>query len=148
MGLVLVPLTQREAFQFIGRHHRHHRPPRGTILQIGAANEGKIVAVITIGRPVARNSDDGWTAEVTRMCSDGTKNACSFLYGAAWKAARAIGYKRLITYTLPEEGGGSLNAAGWRLVGQAGGGSWSRENRPRVDAHPTQIKLKWKKECD
>src|SRR3546814_18235817 len=74
-----------------------------------------------------------WTREVTRRCTDGAPNACSKLYGAAWKAAKALGYTRLITYTLPEEGGASLRAAGWQLVGTRGGGAWSRPSRPRAD---------------
>ncbi len=80
------------------------------------------------------------------MATDGTKNACSMLYGAAWRAARALGWLRLVTYTLPEEGGASLRAAGWRCIGEAGGGSWSRANRPRVDMHPLQVKMKWEAE--
>jgi hypothetical protein len=89
--------------------------------------------------------DDGWTAEVTRVCTDGTRNACSILYGACWRAARALGYRRLVTYTLAHESGASLRAVGWRLIGQAGGGSWSRAARPRVDRHPTQCKLRWER---
>ena len=88
-------------------------------------------------------SDDNYTAEVTRCCTDGTRNACSILYAAAWRAARAMGYRRLITYTLPEEGGASLRASGFRLLGEAGGGSWNSPARPRVDTHPTQGKLAW-----
>ena len=86
-----------------------------------------------VGRPVARMLNDGATLEVNRLCTDGTPNACSMLYGAAWRAAKALGYRRLITYTLPEEGGASLRASGWRLVGLRGGGSWGRESRPRTD---------------
>lgn len=143
--MTIVPLTQREAFAFVDKLHRHHDPPRGALFQIGAEHEGAIVGVVIVGRPVAaaiQNADD-YTAEVLRLCTDGTRNACSFLYGAAWRAARALGWLRLITYSLPEEGGASLRAAGWRLVGEAGGGSWSRKERPRVDTHPTQTKLKW-----
>jgi hypothetical protein len=88
---------------------------------------------------------DGWTAEVTRVATDGTRNACSILYGAAWRAARALGYRKLVTYTLPEEGGASLRGAGWTVIGEAGGGSWSRKDRPRIDTHPTQAKLRWEK---
>lgn len=91
----------------------------------------------------ARLSWVAGTAEVVRVATDGTRNACSMLYGAAWRACRALGYRRLVTYTLPEEGGASLRAAGWRLVGEAGGGSWSRKSRPRVDLHPTQQKMRW-----
>ncbi len=150
MSLVLVPVTQREAFAFVAQNHRHHRPPRGSILCIGAAEctpEGLavdgLVGVAVVGRPLARELQDGWTAEVTRVATDGARNACSFLYGACWRACRAVGFRRLVTYTLPEEGGASLRAAGWRLIGGAGGGSWSRAARPRVDLHPTQRKLRW-----
>jgi hypothetical protein len=142
-ALTLCPVTLREASAFVAAHHRHHAPPQGALFAVGAMADDKVVAVVIVGRPVARMAADGYTAEVTRLCSDGTKNACSLLYAAAWRATKAMGYRRLITYTLPEEGGASLRAAGWRLVGEAGGGSWSRKNRPRVDTHPTQVKLKW-----
>jgi len=92
---------------------------------------------------VSRGLDDGWTLEVNRVATDGTRNACSMLYAACWRAAKAIGYRKLVTYTLPEEGGASLRAAGWRCIGQAGGGSWSCTSRPRVDTHPLQLKLRW-----
>jgi hypothetical protein len=102
-----------------------------------------IRGVAMVGRPVARNLQDGWTLEVLRVATDGVRNGCSMLYGAAWRAARALGYRRLVTYTLPEEGGGSLRAAGMTLIGKAGGGSWNCASRPRVDKHPTQEKLRW-----
>ena len=98
-----------------------------------------------VGRPISRLFDDGWTVEVTRVATDGTQNACSMLYGAAWRAAQALGYKRLVTYSLPEEGGASLRAAGYRCVGECGGGTWNRTTRPRVDEHPLQMKLRWEK---
>lgn len=139
--MTLTPIIQREAFRFIQSHHRHHRPPRGSLFQIAAASEGRIVGVVVIGRPVSRVLQDGWTAEVTRLCTDGTKNAASMLYSAAWRAARAMGYRRLITYILQEEPGTSLRAAGWKLVGKRGGGSWHTPSRPRVDLHPTQSKI-------
>lgn len=107
-----------------------------------------MVGVAIVGRPVARQSQDGLTAEVKRLATDGTRNACSILYAAAWRAARALGYRRLITYTLPEEGGASLRGAGWRCIGSAGGGAWSRRARPRVDLHPTQQKLRWEMGID
>ena len=87
--------------------------------------------------------DNGYTAEVIRCCTDGAPNACSMLYGAARRAVKALGYRRLVTYTLPEEGGASLRASGWTLAGEAGGGSWSRDGREREDKHPTQRKLRW-----
>lgn len=107
MGLVLVPITLREACAFVALHHRHHKPPRGCRFVVGAADDGAIVGVAIVGRPVARNLEDGWTAEVTRLCVlDSARNACSLLYAASWRAARALGFRRLVTYTLPEEGGG------------------------------------------
>ncbi len=139
----LVPLTLREARAFVDRVHRHHPAPQGGLFAIGAAEDSEIVGCVIVGRPVARMLADGWTVEVTRLATDGSRNACSLLYRAAWRAARAMGYRRLVTYTLPEEGGSSLRAAGFRLIGEAGGGSWSRESRPRVDLHPTQTKLRW-----
>jgi hypothetical protein len=139
----LVPMTLREARAYVEQHHRHHRPPQGGLFAVGAAAGDRVVGVAIVGKPVARLANDGWTAEVVRVATDGTQNACSLLYGACWRAARALGYRRLITYTLPSEGGASLRAAGWTVVGECGGGSWSRRGRPRVDTHPTQRKLKW-----
>ena len=143
MSLELVPITLREANRFVEQHHRHHQPSRGCRFCVAVAQAGEVVGVAIITRPVARRLDDGWTAEVSRVATDGTRNACSELYGAAWRAARSLGFRRLITYTLPEEGGASLRGAGWRCVGEAGGGSWSRRDRPRVDLHPLQQKLRW-----
>jgi hypothetical protein len=130
-----------EANAFVAQHHRHHRPVIGHLFSIGAAKDGKIVGIAIVGRPVARMRDDGETAEVTRLCTDGTRNACSFLYGASARAAFALGFKRIGTYILASEPGTSLTGAGWRLVGETGGGSWSRGDRPRVDKHPTEPKL-------
>ena len=142
--LTIVPSTLAEANAFVEQHHRHHKPVPGTKFAIAVADESGLVrGVALVGRPVARRSDDGWTLEVNRLATDGCENACSALYGAAWRAARALGYRRLITYTLPEEGGGSLRAAGWRLIGERGGGPWSVPSRPRVDTHPLQAKLLW-----
>ena len=146
--LCTVPVTLREAQSFVAQVHRHHAPSVGHKFSIGAARDGEIVAVAMVGRPVSRHADDGWTLEVNRLAAyddDRGRHACSFLYGAAWRAAKALGYKRLITYTLPHEGGASLRAAGWTLIGEAGGGSWSCKSRPRVDIAPTQVKLRWEK---
>jgi hypothetical protein len=136
-----VRIDLAEANAFVSEHHRHHEPVVGHIFSLGVAVAGKIVGVVIVGRPVSRLRDDGETAEVTRLCTDGTKNACSFLYGAAARAAFALGFKRVGTYILSTEPGTSLTAANWRLVGESGGGSWSRGNRPRVDKHPLQTKL-------
>ena len=141
--LQLQPITLAEAHAFVAAVHRHHAPSVGGKFAIGVNDGTGVVGVGVGGRPVARHFDDGWTAEVTRLATDGTPNACSILYAAAWRAARAMGYVRLVTYTLPEEGGASLRAAGWRVVGEAGGGSWSCKSRPRVDRHPLQTKWLW-----
>jgi hypothetical protein len=143
MSLSLQPISFPEAVAFIAKHHRHHIPPVGWKFGIGVNDGEKVVGVITVGRPVARHLDDGWVLEVTRCCTDGTKNASSMLYGAAWRAAQALGYKRLITYTLIEEPGTSLKAAGWKDVYTTAGGSWSAPSRPRVDKHPTGQKRLW-----
>lgn len=139
----LTPISYPEACAFIAQHHRHHIPPQGWKFGIAVARNDQIVGVITIGRPVARLLDNGLTLEVTRCCTDGTKNAASMLYGAAWRAAKALGYTRLITYTLAEEPGTSLRAAGWRDLYQSQGGTWHRSGRPRVDTHPTGQKTLW-----
>jgi L-amino acid N-acyltransferase YncA len=141
----LVPITISDALEFVARHHRHGGAPHSYLFAVACAEGEEVVGVAVIGRPVARMLQDGWTAEVIRLCTDGTKNACSMLYGAAWRACRALGYRRLVTYILDSEPGVTVRAAGFKLVGQAGGGSWHRENRPRVDRHPTQGKLRWER---
>lgn len=143
VSLFLKPITLKEANEFVKTYHRHHKPTVGHKFSIGVSDGERLCGVAIIGRPVARMLDDGWTAEVTRLCTDGTRNACSMLYGAAWRAAKAMGYKRILTYTLPEEGGASLRAAGWKMIGKRGGGSWSRDSRPRTDKHPLQEKIRW-----
>ena len=137
------PVSYAEACAFIAQHHRHHLPPQGWKFGIAVNNGEKVVGVVTVGRPVARMLDDGVTLEVTRCCTDGTRNAASVLYGAARRATFALGYKRLITYTLASEPGTSLKTAGWREIGRAGGGSWSREDRKRIDTAPTGQKTLW-----
>lgn len=133
MSLEITPIAFDEANAFVSAHHRHHKPVTGHKFSIAVSDRDIVRGVAMVGRPVSRHLDDGWTLEVNRCCTDGTANACSMLYGAAWRAAKAIGYRRLITYTLPEEGGASLRASGWILVGLRGGGNWSVASRPRVD---------------
>jgi len=143
--MTLQPISLKEAKEFIIRHHRHHLPPVGYKFCIGV-NDGKsVVGVLIAGRPVARHFDDGWTIEVTRCCTNGYKNAPSMLYGAAARVARGMGYRRIITYTLPSESGSSLNGAGWNFVWKTSGGSWDSKTRPRVDKAPTCQKLLWEK---
>jgi len=114
---------------------------RGYKFAIGAVKDGKIVGVVIIGRPVARERQNAETLEVTRLATDGTKNACSFLYGAAARATFALGYRRLGTYILASENGATLKASGWRQIGEVSGRSWSCKSRPRIDKHPLQDKL-------
>ena len=142
--LRVVPTSLEEANAFVAEHHRHHDPVTGHKYSIAIADDAnKVRGVVIVGRPVSRMSDNGWTLEVNRCCTDGVPNGCSMLYRAAWRAARAMGYTHLITYTLPEEGGASLQGAGFRFVGVRGGGKWSRTSRPRVDTAPTQRKWLW-----
>lgn len=143
MTLAVTPCTLREARAFVSAVHRHHRAPQGGLFAVGVQEAGVVRGVAIVGRPVSRHFDDGFTAEVTRVATDGVRNGCSMLYGACWRAARALGWRKLITYTLAEEGGASLRAAGWRVVGETSGGTWSRPSRPRVDTHPLQAKLRW-----
>ena len=142
--LTIVPINIGDAKDFVTVHHRHHSAPVSGKFAIGLSRDGEIVGAIIVGRPVARHADTGWVAEVTRCCvKEGTPNGCSMLYGAAWRCARAMGYRRLITYTLPSEPGTSLKASGWEVVGESRGGTWNREGRPRIDKHPLQGKIKW-----
>jgi hypothetical protein len=141
----LIPLTRTQAFDFIAEKHRHHKPPQGYKFAIGLKQADQLVGVVCVGRPVARRLDDGLTAEATRLCTDGTKNACSKLYSAAAKAAQAMGYTLIVTYTLASESGASLRASGWKFDGEAGGGSWGVPSRPREDKHPIETKHRWSK---
>jgi len=143
MPLELQPITLQEANRFVSSHHRHHGPTVGHKFSIGVSDGSRVVGVAIVGRPVARAFDNGYVAEVLRCCTLGDKNAPSMLYGACWRAARAMGYRRLITYTLKSESGGSLRASGWTTVGQTKGGSWNCPSRPRVDKASTEPKTLW-----
>lgn len=141
----VVPITIGEALHYVSQHHRHHGAPVGALFAIGAADDDyrHIRGVAIVGRPVARMLQDGWTVEVTRCCTDGARNACSLLYGACRRAAIALGYRRIITYTMASEPGSSLRGAGFRVVADVRGESWNRPIRPRVDRYPLQEKLRW-----
>jgi hypothetical protein len=142
--LDIVPCDLSEAMVFVKENHRHHKPPQGGKFALAIADDTeKIRGVAIIGRPVARSLDNGWTLEVTRVATDGCENACSALYGASWRAAKSLGYRRLVTYTLDTESGISLKAAGWKIVGEVKGRSWNCESRPRIDKHPLQGKFRW-----
>ena len=144
--LDIVPVSLKEANAFVVQHHRHHGPVVGHKFSIGCTDGDRIVGVAIVGRPVSRYMDDGLTLEVNRLATDGTRNACSMLYAAAWRAARAMGYKKLITYIMKTETGSSLKAAGWKCVGEAGGLRWTGKRRPEVDLYPAQMKIRFEKE--
>ena len=148
VSLTIVPVTFKEANEYVRRYHRHHKPIiNAHIFHLAVANDdGEIVGVALAGRPLARHLCDGFTLEVRRTCTDGTRNANSALYGACWRAAKALGYRRLITYTLKSESGTSLRGAGWKIVAEVKPQSWNRPGcgRPRVDTAATgQEKLRW-----
>lgn len=121
----IVPVNLEQANDFVRRLHRHNKPVTGARFSIGVQEGEQLVGVAIVGRPVAPRLDDGRTVEITRVCTDGTRNASSMLYGACRKAAKAMGYERIFTYTLPEEGGASLRAAGFRLDKEDAGGKAS-----------------------
>ncbi|NUV54626.1 hypothetical protein G6W51_17240 [Streptomyces coelicolor] len=133
MSLHLAPIRFADACDFVAMWHRHHQPPVGCKFCIGVADQdGTLRGVAIVGRPVARHLDNGQTLEVTRTATDGTRNANSMLYGAAWRAAQALGYTRLITYTQANETGASLRAAGWKTIAhRPPRPGWNTPSRPR-----------------
>lgn len=142
--LSVVPVTLHHANAFVRLHHRHMRHARGCFFCVGVAADGVLCGVMIVGRPNAHALQDGFSAQVLRCATDGTPNACSKLKGAAWVAARALGYRVLWSYTLPEEGGASMRASGFVEDGITRGGSWSRRGRERQDNAPTCRKIRWK----
>jgi len=148
MTLRLVPVTKADADAFVAAHHRHNLPPKVTILQVAVAGEDGICGVAQAARPVSPKLCDGWTIEAVRVCTDGTPNACSILYGAIWRAARALGYRRLVTYTTEGEDGGSLRAAGLVPVFQGRPRSWDQAHRPRRNDHEVAQRTRWELRCE
>lgn len=146
MHLKLRPVTLKEANALVGKLHRHHGEAVGCRFSLGVELGGRLVGAAICGRPVARASDTGWTAEVTRLVTDGTRNACSILYSACARAAQAMGYIRIQTYILEDEPGTSLLASGWHFEAHVKGRSWSCPSRGRRDKHPTVNKQRWCKD--
>ncbi|MFL4491802.1 XF1762 family protein [Streptomyces sp. VTCC 41912] len=138
--LEICPVTLQQAKDFVREHHRHHRPPVGHKVSLGVrTSDGTLRGVAILSRPVARAWDNGRTLEVTRIATDGTKNACSALYGASWRAAKALGYQRLVTYTQDGESGASLRGAGWKILGQRKARrGWDTPSRQR-DGHGNDL---------
>lgn len=143
LSLQLKPITHREAAAFVSEHHRHCVPSKGWKFGVGVCQEGELVGVAVVGRPVARLLDDGWTLEVTRLCTTGERNACSILYAAARRGAFALGYRRVVTYTLATEPGSSLRASGFEAVAETRAESWDRPGRKRSNAVPICPKTRW-----
>lgn len=146
-ALELRPCDFQTAVQFVGEHHRHNRPPIGHKFSIAVYDAGGVLhGVCMVGRPIGRYLDDGLTLEVNRCCTDGTKNACTMLYGAAQRAAAALGYKRIVTYTLESENGSSLRASNWICDGQAGGTHWTGQRYEQTEMPLGEMKVRWRKE--
>lgn len=143
--LETVPMTLKEAARYVRRWHRHHIPARIALWAVGCRVRGttEVCGVAVVGQPKARLLRDGFTAEVVRVATDGTPNACSYLYSVARRAAAMLGWRRLPTYTLFSESGASLRALNLPPPVRCKGGTWDRPSRPRKDKHPTQPKLRW-----
>lgn len=148
MTIYAVPMKLTEAAIYVANFHRHNKPPAGGIFAVGASNGDKLIGVAIVGRPVARYLDDGKTLEVTRCCvvDDAPKGACSFLYARCWQAAKALGWQKLITYTLQSETGASLRGAGWKCVAELkanNAAGW--QSRPGREWQPVvgQAKFRW-----
>lgn len=138
------PITFRQASDFINKCHRHHKATVGHKFSIGLFDEDQLVGCAVCGRPVSRHLDDGVTCEINRLCTDGTKNACSMLYGACCRIAKEMGYERIITYILESENGASLKASNFVCDGVAGGTHWTGE-RNKGQNIPNEMKTRWSK---
>lgn len=144
MRMNIRPITFRQASDFINKYHRHHKATVGHKFSIGLFDEDQLVGCAVCGRPVSRHLDDGVTCEINRLCTDGTKNACSMLYGACCRIAKEMGYERIITYILESENGASLKASNFVCDGVAGGTHWSGE-RNKGQNIPNEMKTRWSK---
>ncbi len=141
-----IPIELKEANDFVSLLHRHHDPVYRDKFRLGCvADDGHLCSVIQAGRPVARHLDDGKTLEVVRCCTDGTKNACSFLYSRMARIAKEMGYSKIITYILDNETGISLKAYGWQKETDIKGHKWDCLSRPRSTTAPACDKQRWSK---
>lgn len=143
----LSPISREQAAKYITNMHRHHDPVTCDKYRVAAVDSsGNMIGVVQVGNPVARALCDGYTLEVVRLCTDGTRNVCSYLYSAAARIARDMGYRKIITYILDTEDGSSLRAAGWHKEADTRGHIWSCPSRPRKTTAPTCNKQRWVKE--
>jgi hypothetical protein len=146
MSMKIVPIELKEANAFIESLHRHHKPVQGHRFSIGVTKDGALVGVATVGRPVARLTPAKEVLEVTRLCTDGTKNACSALYSAAARVGKELGYKKIQSFILDIENGASLKASGWVLESISSGGQWKHtDGKKRRTDQPTCQKHKYAK---
>jgi len=151
MALTVIPISIREANEFVGQYHRHNKPTQGAKFAIGAEVDGRLVGVAICGNPVSATLMDGFTLEVTRVCvlDDAPKNTCSFLYGRCWRIWQQMGGKRMVTYTLQSESGSSLRGAGWKIVGEVKPHDrWAeKRNRDGIERQSQEIygqsKFRW-----
>lgn len=147
--LEIRPCDYSTAKSFVGEHHRHNKPPAGHKFSIACYDGERLCGVAMVGRPVGKFLDDGMTLEVNRCCTDGTRNACSKLYGASIRTAKALGYKRIFTYTLQSEPGTSLKASNWICDGEAGGTHWTGwryERFEQIEMPMMEKKIRWHKD--
>ena len=141
----VIPITIRQANAYVTEHHRHHGKTAGCKFALGLENNGELIGVAICGRPVSRYLDDGFTLEINRLCTDGTRNACSKLYEACTRVAREMGYKKVITYILASENGASVKAANFKFDGIAGGKIWTGK-RHKNNGVPQEYKQRYIKE--
>ena len=141
--MTIVPITLKAANAFVATYHRHHKPTVGHKFSIGLSVNDDIIGVAIMGRPVARGSDNGFTIEVARLCTNGAKNACSMLYQAAARASKELGYNKIQTYILQSELGTSLKASGWKKEAITMGGEWQHTHGKRNNNHPIEPKQRW-----
>lgn len=150
-NIQIIPCTYKAACEFVNKNHRHHIASQGCKFCLGLMKDNKLCGVAICGRPVSRYLDDGFTLEINRLCTDGTRNACSMLYGACCRVAKAMGYKKVITYILESENGASLKASNFVCEGQAGGTHWTGIRTQRQmsfieNKTPEEMKVRWSKE--
>ena len=145
--LIAVPIELKDANEYVASLHRHHEPVHRDKFRVACIDaEGRMHGVIQAGRPVSRILDDGKTLEVVRCCTDGTRNACSFLYSRMARIAKEMGYSKIITYILDSEEGTSLKASGWmKEADTQGNRSWNCPSRPRQTTSPICQKQRWSK---
>lgn len=136
------PIGLKAANRFVEANHRHHKKVAGHKFSICACKGDIIVGVAICGRPVSRHMDDGTVIEINRLCTDGTRNACSLLYGACCRIAKEMGYRKIITYILESENGASIKASNFKCEGKAGGEMWTGE-RARDNGVPKEMKTRW-----